>query len=200
LRKTLFLLVFLTACNHFDRDRNSSSELRAMKKNYYAYLDKTCFSDEYYDGLRNTFQYTACLLDNKVLDMQLDMNRLAFLWSDEEYYDQQVELDKSKSKETVVFLSFYSPDRKLIDLDQKSTAWKVYLLNGEKRYKASSIIKMPNKYEYVKNLYPQHSHWGVAYHVKFEKSMEDLERDNLKFIITSREGYSKMEIPIGSLD
>lgn len=194
------MILFFVGCTFLNKDRNSNQDLVRLRSDYYNYLENTCIEDKYYDGLRNTFQYSACLLDEKVLNYQLDINRLAFLWSDKDFYEKRTEIDKSISKETVIFLSFFSPSRKLVDLDKKSTNWKLYVGDGTKRIAASSVIKLPNEYDEIKNQYPIHTHWGVAYKVKFPVAIAMLNRKNINFTITSREGYSKKTIPIGNLD
>ena len=97
----------LVSCSALDKDRSSSGELKKIKSEYYTYLENTCIEDKYYEGLKNTFQYRACLLDDEVLEFQQSINRIAFLWSDEEFYEKKQDLDKSKSREIKVFLSFY---------------------------------------------------------------------------------------------
>lgn len=173
-----------------EKDNNLTAELKSLRSDYYSYLNKTCIKDEVYDGLRNAFQYVVCPLDEQVLKYQLELNRIYFLWDEETYAKNLQDLEKSKSKETQVFLSFFTPDTKLDDLSAKSSNWRAFIDSGGKRYMAS-IMKLKNRFEDLRVTYPKHSPWSTGYMLTFPVPVTQVDFSSADFTLTGRVGFSK---------
>jgi predicted phosphoadenosine phosphosulfate sulfurtransferase len=173
-----------------EKDRGLTVDLKKLRAEYYAHLDKVCVKDEVYEGLRNAFHYVVCPLDPQVLNYQLELNRIYFLWDDATYNEKRRELDKNKSKETQVFLSFYTPDVKLDDLSAKNSNWRSFIDSNGKRYLAS-IQKMKNRFEDLRVLYPAHSPWSTGYTLTFPVALDQVDFTQADFTLTGRVGYSK---------
>lgn len=193
LLKSLFLSLFLAStvsCAHFEKDSKLTTELKELRGKYYAHLNNVCVKDEVYDGLRNAFYYVVCPLDAETQSYQLELNRIYFLWDDTQYAEKKAEMEKSKSTETQLFLSFYTPDNKLNDLGSKNSNWRAFIDSSGKRY-LSTIQKMKNRYEDLKVLYPNHSHWSTGYILTFSVPSTKIDFTSADFTLTGRVGYSK---------
>jgi hypothetical protein len=178
-------------CGLLSKDNKLAKELKDLRSDYYAHLNKVCVKDEVYDGLRNAFHYVICPLDAETLNYQLELSRMYFLWDDATYAEKKQDMERSKSKETQVFLSFYTPDAKLDDLSIKDSNWRAFVDSGGKRYLAS-ILKIKNRYEDLKVTYPAHSPWSTGYTLTFPVALSQVDFSSSEFTLTGRVGYSKV--------
>lgn len=183
-------LVFTAGCGLLSKDSKLTDELKELRSNYYSHLNKVCVKDEVYDGLRNAFHYVICPLDSETLNYQLELSRIYFLWDDAQYAEKKQEMERAKSKETQVFLSFYTPDAKLDDLSIKDSNWRAFIDTNGKRYLAS-IQKIKNRYEDLRVTYPQHSQWSTGYTLTFPVALNQIDFKGSDFTLTGRVGYSK---------
>jgi hypothetical protein len=197
MKKWLLILTSLSlmSCSTFEREERSSPTLNELRQKYYDLLAKACAHDEVYEGFQNKFQYTACLLTSDILDMQLDINAKAFLWSAEQYNQKKQELNDKKKTSTIVFLSFFSPERKVDDLNTKASLWRLFLDMNMQRT-LGTVMKSSSNVEDVMAQYPKHNAWSTAYEVTFPISIFDVQKEKVNFIITSRVGSSTKAFPI----
>ena len=130
--------------------------------------------------------------------MQLDINAKAFLWSEEQYNQKKQELNDKKKTSSLVFLSYFAPERKVDDLSAKATLWRMFLDMNMQRT-LGTAMKSNSNIEDVTAQYPKHSAWSTAYEITFPLSIYDVQKEKIDFIITSRVGSSTKTFPITTL-
>src|SRR5690606_31801866 len=108
----------------------------AMKSDstYYSLVNEFSDRKEYYSGFTNVFQAQATILNAKVLTGQIEKKAESFNWTEDQKNQEHAKVDSSLRSETVVFLSFYTPENKLNNLDSVNSIWRVFLDVNNKRY------------------------------------------------------------------
>lgn len=140
-----------------------------------------------YDGLQNTIEFHATLLNSRVIEAQT-LRRASMLQWEKQQYDTELNNRISKAKENAeVFISFFTPERKNTDLARSETLWKIFLINNDKRYegKAEKLNLLRSE---IQSLYPYHNRWSNAYVVKFPVPIADVEKNQLEFVVTGPVG------------
>jgi hypothetical protein len=140
-----------------------------------------------YDGLQNTIEFHATLLNSRVIEAQTLRKASMLLW-EKTQYDQELSARIGKSKETTeVFVSFFTPERKNNDLARSETLWKIFLKNKDKRSEGK-VEKVTLLHSEIQSLYPQHNRWSNAYVVKFPIAISEIENKGIELIITGPVG------------
>lgn len=90
-------------------------------------------------------------------------------------------------KQTEVFVSFYTPEKKHDDLHKNQTLWKIFLDAGGKRYegKAQKVKLLTSE---VQGLYPFHNRFATPYTITFPVPTTALDGKEAKLTITGSVG------------
>lgn len=168
-------------------DRSSSAD-----KEYYAAVNKYSDRSEYYSGFMNVFQMQATILNSKILNGQVEKKYYSFNWSEDQKAQEQAKVDSSLRTETVVFLSFYSPENKVNNLDSPSTIWRVFIDVNNKRYSGSisTYVGFANE---AQLFYPYHSIFSKAYLVKFPVPMAHIQDYPITLTVTGTIGSDTLK-------
>jgi hypothetical protein len=181
------LLILLFGCASMDRfDANDRAYFSTVKD----YTDRA----EFYEGFINVFQMQATILNAKVLNGQLTKKADSFNWTDTQKAEEQAKVDSSLKTETTVFLSFFSPENKVNNLDSPSTIWRVFLDVNNKRYvgSVSTYVGFQNE---ARLFYPYHSVFAKAYLVKFPVPMVNIQDYPMTLTVTGTIGSDTLKFP-----
>ena len=149
---------------------------------------------EFYKGFMNVFQMQGTVLNQKVLNSQVEIKSQSFSWTESQRIDEQSKVDSSLRSETKVFLSFFSPENKVNNLDSPSTIWRVFLDVNNKRYvgTVSTYVGFANE---AALFYPYHSGFSKAYLVKFPVPMINIQDYPMKLTVTGTIGSDTLDFP-----
>lgn len=181
---TLAALVGCTSVIKYDENGNS--------KDYYSTVKEYSDRAEYFEGFMNVFQMQGTVLNSRVLNGQVAIKAKSFAWNDSQKSEEQAKIDNSLRTETLVFLSFYSPEIKINNLDSVSSIWRVFLDVNNKRYigTVSTYVGFANE---ARLFYPYHSVFGKAYLVKFSVPMINIQDYPMKFTVTGTIGSDSLK-------
>lgn len=188
----LILSHFFWSCSH---NNVPGMEDKVISQNQYEDLiESSTKKIETYNGLYNAVNAGATLLRPKVIDGQLKQSARLYLWDPEKYKDEKSKKDESIKKQTELFMSFYTPERKHDDLHKNQTLWKIFLDVGGKRYegKATKIKLLTNE---VQGLYPYHTRFATPYLITFPVSMASIENLEAKVTVTGTVSSLSFEFP-----
>ena len=129
-------------------------------------VDKWSDRVEDYSGLNNTITVMATLLNSEMNQAQLEHNARLFQWDQNKMSEEKKLVDEKATKQTDVFVSFYSPERKWDDLYKSKTLWKVFLdVDGQRFEGKAAKVKLLTRE--IQSLYPYHTGYGTPYVVTF---------------------------------
>ena len=149
-------------------------------------------SIETYRGLINTLHMSATLLNSQAIDSQVLQKARLYQWSAEQLQSEREKLQQEAAKQTSVFVSLYTPDRKHDDLHKNKTLWKIFLDVQGRRFegRAEKIKLLPNE---IQALYPDHTRFATPYMVNFPVSTNEIEGQNVKFTVTGTVSSATLE-------
>ncbi len=157
-------------------------------------LDVRHFSDraEFYSGINNVFQMHGTILNSKIQHGQVNKKARAFSWDDFQIEDERRKVEESLNRETKVFLSFYSPENRINNLDSPSSIWRVFLDVNNKRYigTVSTFVGFANE---AALFYPYHTVFAKAYIVKFSVPMTEVQNSPMTLTITGTVGSDSIQ-------
>ena len=182
----VFYIALMLGCASMDRSTSIDREYFSSVKEF---TDRT----EYYSGFINVFQAQATVLNSKVRTGQIEKKAQSFSWTDEQKNQEHAKVDSSLRSETVIFLSFFTPQNKLNNLDSPSSVWRVFLDVNNKRYvgAVSTYVGIPNE---VQLFYPYHSGFSKAYLVKFPVPMAHIQDYPMSLTITGTVGSDTLKL------
>lgn len=164
--------------------KSESEYVRAVEE----YSDKK----QIYDGLYQTMELSATMLNSKVSRLQLDQQARIYQWSEEQYKNRQSEIETTLSKQTDIHLGFFVPERKHDDLHKAKTLWRIFLDVGGKRYegKAERIKTITAD---ISSLYPYHSRFYTPYRLTFPVPTSVSESAEAKLTFTGPVGSTSLQ-------
>lgn len=154
---------------------------------YERVLDLNSKNIETYQGLYNTVNMSAALLRSQLSEAQLKQKARLYQWDNPHYQEEAQKRIESMKKQTEVFVSFYTPEKKHDDLHKNQTLWKIFLDAGGKRYegKAQKVKLLTSE---VQGLYPFHNRFATPYTITFPVPTSALEGKEAKLTITGSVG------------
>lgn len=175
----------MLGCASMDRSTSVDRDYYSLVKQY---TDRT----EYYSGLMNVFQMQGTVLNSKILNGQVEKKAQSFNWTDDQKVQEQAKTDSSLRTETVVFLSFFSPENKVNNLDSPSSIWRVFLDVNNKRYvgSVSTYVGFANE---AQLFYPYHSIFSKGYLVKFPVPMAHIQDYPMTLTVTGTIGSDALK-------
>ena len=119
------------------------------------------------------------------------------IWDDTKKQDQLGQLQRDNSSSTMIFLSFFTPNRDDDNLHKKKTVWNIYLETSSGRYEGkASTYNVSNTETMV--MYPYHTAWATSYKVKFPVAISSVENGTSKVIIAGPLGSKEVRFPANS--
>lgn len=144
-----------------------------------------------YEGLYNTLEVTATLENSKIISAQNSQSARLYLWDKIRFETEAKKREEKAEKETEVFLSFYTPERKNDDLAKNKTLWKIFLDVDGKRYEGKAA-KVKLVLSEINALYPYHTRFATPYVVSFPVSTKVVDGKAVKLIVTGAPGSATL--------
>lgn len=153
------------------------------ESNYQDIVDRWTDVVETYSGINNTVNIQATLLNSEVAMAQVDQNARMYLWDQTKYETEKRDLNDRLARQTEVFVSFYSPERKWDDLAKSKTLWRVYLDANGQRYegKAVKLKLLPRE---LQSLYHYHTGFSTPYSVTFPVATRSIDGKPVRLVLT----------------
>lgn len=192
----IFILMFLTACA--STYENPYLTNLVSESDYFSSIKLRTKSEKVYDGFAQTLGMSATLLDSKTSQAQVDHRARIFQWEATEYANKKAEMETENSKQTVIFLSFFVPDRKHDNLHKPSSVWKIFLDVNGKRYEGKAE-KIKMVLAEIQRLYPHHTRFQSAYKVSFPVPVSMTENTDSTFTMTGPVSSVKLIFPATQL-
>lgn len=185
----ILFLIGLSSCTTYPHS--------AGREAYIEKIEKFSAGDKQFSGLYHQFEFRATLLNRDI--SQTIHNRLDqyYEWDEQEAAEKLRERMDLLDSKTVLWMSFFTPERKNDNLANKISIWKIYLLAGNQRYEGQ--VKKANKnYSEAAALFPYHSRWATPYYIEFPVPTDQITGQRLKLIITGPLGRREVAFPTSS--
>lgn len=185
LKKILLLTflgtAFLTGCK--SQPIPSPGVDTISQSEYEAKIDPYTQRIEKYDGIVNVLHYSATLLNSKVDQAQLMQRARLYQWDSATFNSEMQKMNAELDKNTQIFITFYTPERKHDDLNKNQTLWKIFLDADGRRWegKATKIKLLTNE---IQAMYPDHTRFATPYILTFPVSMRLIESKPIRLTLT----------------
>ena len=174
----------LTACaSREPRPDDASTAGDAKEKSYQALVETYSAGDREYNGFYNQFDFRATLQNSAVQAAMLAKQAEYYQWDAAKKETERAKAEADMSRETVVFCSFFTPDRRNDNLADSKSIWRVYLDVDGRRYVAK-IKKSRKLIAELQALFPYHTRWTTPYVFTFPVPASAVERAKSKLTIT----------------
>jgi hypothetical protein len=188
-----FLLISLlafTACATYEISQTGRSI--KTESEYFNTIEEHSDSTEKYSGLYNLLNIEATILNSKVLDAQTDQLTRLYLWDDKKTLEERAKVNERTSKETEVFMAFFTPDRKNDDAAKPKTVWRVFLDVDGRRFEGK-VTKIKLQMSQLIALYPYHNRFYSPYQVTFPVPVKSIENSNIQMTVTGAVGSATLK-------
>ncbi|WP_295899430.1 hypothetical protein [uncultured Bdellovibrio sp.] len=186
----LGLFLVLTACASYEV--TPAGHTMPTTGDYMSIIEKHSDKVRRYSGFYNTLDMEATVINSEVAAAQLQQGAMLYQWDEKRFAEEKTNYENRLSKETEVFLSFYTPERKNDDLFKANTMWKIFLDVDGKRYEGKAK-KIKLQLAEIEGLYPYHNRFYTPYSVIFPVPMRSIEGKPLKMTITGAVGSGVLE-------
>lgn len=184
-----FLLIFISGCASSNTALQADST--SVADNYAMVIEKNSDKLRKYSGFYNTMDIHATLINSEVAQAQMSQGVALYQWSDTRFAEEKSKFEDRLSKETEVFLSFYTPERKNDDLFKTNTMWKIFIDVGGKRYEGKAK-KIKLQLAEIESMYPYHNRFYSPYKVTFPVAMKSIEGQPVKMTVTGVVGSGEL--------
>lgn len=148
--------------------------------------------NQVYSGLYNLMDMSATLINSAVAKAQLEQTARLYQWDAAKMTTEKVKSDENLSKETEIFVSFYTPERKHDDLNKNQTLWKIFMDANGKRYEGK-VKKIKLLTDEIRGLYAYHTRFATPYSIVFPVSVRSIENTNIKLTVTGPVGSATVQ-------
>lgn len=191
LAPTLFLFL-VASCTHKVQPPTPSLKL-ISETEYQTIIKNHSRQEQVYSGLYNSIDVTAVIITSEVSNAQSDQMARVYIWDENKYTQEKVKADEKLKKESEIFVSFFTPDRKHDDLHKNKTLWKIFLDVDGKRLEGK-VTKVKLLTEEIQRIYPFHTRFSTPYTLTFPIAMKQIEKlKSIKLTITGPLGSSTLD-------
>ena len=191
---TFLMTSIFTGCHHQPKNPKLSKEwmpLPKFKRN--KLIKKSTKNYQDYKGLDLLFDMNVTFLNNQILQDNLKKKSQYMMWGPSEAKDQQSKLDLEKVNESYFFVTVYSNDKKLNQLNLKTANWTATLILSDGSIHHGRINLNENISHHNTAFFPHVESWDKGYMVTFELPTSKLSEENFIFYITSPRGSARFE-------
>lgn len=186
---TILMCILYTACA--SKPTSIAPSATVSESEYYSTVDKYTGKVQQYEGLQNTLQVQATLLNLPVRNAQLSQNARTFQWDEVSYLSEKEKSFTAAKSETQILLSIYTPEKKHDDLYKSKTLWKIFLDVAGKRYEGKALKSKLLTTE-IANLYQYHNRWSTPYVLVFPVSTEEAQKAESRLTLTGPVGSASI--------
>lgn len=129
------------------------------------------------------------------MQAQLEYSATLYQWDEKKFLEEKGKMESRLSKESEIFMSFFTPERKNDDLSKKNTMWKIFLDVDGKRYEGKAT-KIKLQLAEIEALYPYHNRFYTPYTVVFPIAMKSIERRPLEVTVTGVVGSGTLKFAL----
>jgi hypothetical protein len=151
--------------------------------NHQAVIESGSAGNLDYAGLYNTFDFRATLLNSRVRDALIQRQGESYQWDASKLATERERSTQEASAETVIFLSFFTPERRNDNLADTKSIWRALLDVGGRRYEAK-VKKDRRLVVELQSLFPYHTRWNSPYILTFPVSTMAIESQVAQLTIT----------------
>lgn len=189
MKKILALLLLLSSCA--SRETTTAGVQISTQAEAEKVIDKYSDRIESFNGFYNTLQASATL-QNSVVDVAvLDQKARLFQWDQGKFDAQKLESTEKLGKETGIFLSFFTPDKKHDDLNKTPSLWKIFLDVNGRRYEGKAT-KIKLQTVELQSIYSYHTRFSTPYQLIFPISVRLIENYPSKLTLTGPVGSATL--------
>lgn len=171
----LLLIAFVAGCSTYPHP-----------KGHEQYVDKIeahSAGDKQFAGVYEQFEFRSTLLTREISQLIHDRLALVYEWNQAEAAAKLAERMSKLNDTTVLWLSFFTPDRKDDNLATQHSIWKIYLDAGGKRYEGRAVKANMNLSE-AQAIIPYHTRWATPYYIEFPVPTDELVGVSKSLVIT----------------
>jgi len=150
-------------------------------------IEKYTRNDKRYEGFYNTYQVSATEINSKVQQALLQREGYFMQWEPSKAQSEREKAVQEMSSSSHFFVTMYTPERGLNELEKANSMWKLYLEVNGLRYKGT-VKKFEKNLVQTKNLYPYFTRFNKGYVVSFEIPMTSVEKNSSVLVLTSSLG------------
>lgn len=195
-RLAAVLLLVLSACSSSPTAPESSDVARSpiSDKDYVNLVEKYTKSKKLYDGFNLAFEYQATLLTSDLQEAQVWIQSSDFQWTREKVQLEREKIQTNTSKETQIFLSFFTPDNEVDNLETTGSIWKIFLVAGGMKYEGKAV-RTGGILADLQRRYPHHTRFNTPYLVTFKTPVNLVQQNDTYFVLTGTVGSSEVQFP-----
>ena len=157
-------------------------------------LDRYSAGDKEYAGFYNAFEYRATILNTPVRDLLLQKRAAYFQWDDAKIAQEKEKSHQELSTQTIMFVSFFTPERLNDNLADRKTIWRTYIDAGGRRYEGK-VTRIRLLLAELSTLYPYHTRWNSPYKFEFPVPTTAIETQDVTLTITGPLGSRSVTFP-----
>jgi hypothetical protein len=192
MKKILLMMLVLSSCA---TSSTTNSGLTVMSESEYeSVIDRFTDRKENYTGLYNTLQIGGTLENSRVMAAELDQNARLYQWDQSKFNTEHNAAEEKLSKETSVFISFFTPEKKEDDLNKSTSMWKIFLDANGRRFEGKAV-KIKLQPVEVKSLFEYHNRFSTPYRVTFPIGIRLIEGYPSKLTVTGPVGSATLNFP-----
>jgi len=190
--KIILLALALGLASCATSTENKNGLVLITESEYTEIAEKYTEKIQVYSGLYNLMDMSATLINSSVAKAQLEQTARLYQWDAAKMTTEKVKSDENLGKETEIFISFYTPERKHDDLNKNKTLWKIFMDANGKRYEGT-IKKIKLLTDEVRGLYAYHTRFATPYSIVFPVSAKSIENSNVKLTVTGPVGSATVQ-------
>ena len=178
-----FVFIFLNLAGCASKEENPNGLSLISQMDYEKIIDASSRSDKKYSGLYNTMDLSTTLVSTRVAQAQLEQSARIYQWDKAKFQLEKNKSDEKLKDQTLIFLSFYTPESKNNDLHKPKTVWKIFFDTNGRRYEGK-VTKLSDSPAEIRGLYPYYEKFATAYTISFPIATAEAEKQNSKLTIT----------------
>lgn len=186
----VILALFLVACSSQQR---KAQEVLTDPSMYRVLIRSQTRSDRQYNGLYNTFEVSATILNSRVVHENLNQLGHYMQWDAKKLQEKRKEKLQELSTYSTFLVLLYTPEKGHNDLtEEEKSIWKVYLDHKGSRYRGRAE-KSLEKFVQLKKLFPHITRFHKPYIVTFDIPMSTIEKNPSQLTLTSSLGSTTLK-------
>ncbi len=191
----LAILIFLMACSTTPETPAVDAAVSPVSdKEYVNLVEKYTRNKKLYDGFNLAFEFYATLMTSDLQDAQVWIQGSDLQWPREKVQVEREKVQANSAKETTIFLSFFSPDHEIDNLETTGSIWKIFLVAGGMKYEGKAV-RTGGILADVMRRYPHHTRFNTGYLVTFKAPVNLVQQNDTQFILTGSVGTSEVAFP-----
>jgi hypothetical protein len=176
-------------------DEVKYDDIQKPKGSYDSVINHWTDHEKNYTAFSSSFQVTASLLSNEVIEHQVYLDAQKLHWTSAEYKEQHQKVLTEAQTTTTCFVSIYTAKDENNNLDKKNTSWNIFLESNDKHILPTSIKRVYESPAVLMVKYPYLNVWSRIYLIKFPISTAMATENAPSLIIAGPAGDAHLHYP-----